>query len=125
MFLADRALILVARQILDGAMASLDNSDAMSKTVLGDLIASTSHAERLTTVRQEMGTLLRLLRSIPDELAAVAVTVRLVDRDGNRIFEEGLRWGDLIELRAEEQLVSHARLLAELLVQELGADLTG
>lgn len=117
-FLADRALVLVARQILAGDMARLDNGDAMSRTVLGNLIAGTSHAERVTAVRQEMGTLTRLLRAIPEEAADIAVTVRLVDQDSEHIFEEGLRWGDLIQVRAQEHLPGHSRLLAELLVRE-------
>ncbi|MDI5966375.1 hypothetical protein POF50_007035 [Streptomyces sp. SL13] len=117
-FLADRALVLVARQVLAGDLAQLDNGDAMSRTVLGNLIAGTSHAERVTAVRQEMRTLLRLLRAIPQEAADIAVTVRLVDHDSEQIFQEGLRWGDLIEVRAQEHVPGHSRLLAELLARE-------
>lgn len=117
--LTDRALILTARQILAGEPGCLCIRDAMSLTALSGVTATTTHAELVTAVRQEAETLLPLLGALPEFAAEARVEVRLVDRDDEHVFES-LRWGDLIEMRAEEHLSGHSRLLASLLDKPWG-----
>ncbi|MFD7550993.1 hypothetical protein [Streptomyces sp. NPDC059816] len=109
--LSDRALADAGRAVLAGREALLDNAQAMSKSEIGRILGSTTHSERAELVRRNAMELIDLLDLTPDEAADTTVRARLVDREGSVVFDQGLQWGDLIRVRAEEHIPGHAHTL--------------
>ncbi|WP_156365355.1 hypothetical protein [Sciscionella sediminilitoris] len=104
--LSDRILAEAVRDIRDGRAPVVDNRDAMDDTVIGELIASTSHRQRVELVRRNAATLAEAIRTIPEHAAATPVLVRLVGRK-----DQWLPWWDLARIRAAEHIPGHAARL--------------
>ncbi|MGW6555349.1 hypothetical protein ACWGBV_34420, partial [Streptomyces sp. NPDC055051] len=64
--LSDRALAEAGRDVLAGRAARLDNERAMSKSEIGRILASTTHAERAELVRRNAMELVDLLALTPE-----------------------------------------------------------
>ncbi|MFF2775576.1 hypothetical protein ACFVU3_11770 [Streptomyces sp. NPDC058052] len=109
--LSDRALAGAGRDVLAGRAARLDNAQAMSKSEIGRILGSTTHAERAELVRRNAMELIDLLARTPEEAAEATVRARLVDREGSVVFDQDLKWGDLVRVRAREHIPGHAATL--------------
>ncbi|AQS65621.1 hypothetical protein [Streptomyces pactum] len=109
--LSDRALADAGRAVIAGREARLDNTQAMSKSEIGRILRSTTHAERAELVRRNAMELVDLLALTPDEAADATVRARLVNREGAVVFDQDLKWGDLIRVRAKEHIPGHAATL--------------
>ncbi|MEU3558223.1 hypothetical protein [Streptomyces fragilis] len=109
--LSDRALVDVGHAVLSGEDAVLDNAQAMSKSEIGRVISSTSYGERVEMVRRNAAALIDVLDISPEETSDATVRARLVDREGKVVFDEDLKWGDVICMRATEHLPGHTAAL--------------
>ncbi|MFJ4568550.1 hypothetical protein ACIP4U_33875 [Streptomyces caelestis] len=109
--LSDQALVGAGRAVLASREAHLDNAQAMSKSEIGRIISSTTHGERAEMVRRTAMELVDLLDLSPDEAADAMVRACLVDREGAVVFDEGLKWGDLIRMRAKEHIPGYTAAL--------------
>ncbi|MFD9304493.1 hypothetical protein ACFWCB_17855 [Streptomyces sp. NPDC060048] len=109
--LSDRALAGAGRAVLASREARLDNAQAMSKSEIGRIICSTTHRERAEMVRRNAMELIDLLGLSPDEAAGATVRACLVNREGAVVFDDDLKWGDLIRMRAQEHIPGHTAAL--------------
>ncbi|MFF4953277.1 hypothetical protein [Streptomyces chattanoogensis] len=116
--LSDRILAAAARDVLTGLPATVDNREAMNETAISSLIASTTHTRRVDLVSRNAADLGAAIRAIPDQAAAIPVTLRLVSRDGQPLPEQRLPWGTLIRLRATEHLPGHTERISLLAFAE-------
>ncbi|UQI45965.1 hypothetical protein M1P56_17890 [Streptomyces sp. HU2014] len=112
--LSDGMLAAVARDVLAGRPARIDNTAAMEPAALARLTAATSHAGRVALVRRHAGELLGLVEALSPHQAAALVQARLVDRTGRQVFDGRLAWEEVVRMRAEEHLPGHAATLAAL-----------
>jgi hypothetical protein len=112
--LSDRGLVGTARAVLAGREAGIDNGVAMSKTAIGKVCANTSHVERVEMVRRNARELIDLLDRTPGEAVDVTVRARLVNGEGAIVFDNDLKWGDVIRMRATEHIPGHAARVAGL-----------
>ncbi|MFI6048567.1 MmgE/PrpD family protein [Streptomyces violascens] len=107
--LGDRLLAHVARQVLDGAAAPvLDNSAATEPAAIDALVAAADRAVLVELVRRNAAELVGLLARTPDRCRAADVRVRLVNGAGEEVFSGSVAWGEIVRMRAEEQLPGHA-----------------
>ncbi|GAA3378504.1 hypothetical protein GCM10020367_58270 [Streptomyces sannanensis] len=109
--LSDRALAGTARDVLAGRAARIDNAQVMSRAAIAAVLCSTTHLERVDMVRRNAKELVDLLEQIPQEAAGTAVRAQLVDREGMLVFDDDLKWGDVIRMRAMEHIPGHAATL--------------
>lgn len=112
--LSDPILAAAARNVLTGLPTTIDNRQAMDKTAIASLIASTTHAQRVDLVRRNATDLSTAIKAVPDHTAVTLVQLRLVSRDGQPVPDQQLSWSDLICLRATEHLPGHAARLRAL-----------
>ncbi|MFI6469682.1 MmgE/PrpD family protein [Streptomyces sp. NPDC050516] len=107
--LGDRLLADTARQVLDGAAAPvLDNSAAADPVAIDALIAAADRAVLAELVRRNAAELVGLLARTPDRRRSADVRVRLVNGAGEELFSGAVPWGEIVRMRAEEQLPGHA-----------------
>ncbi|MGW4126073.1 hypothetical protein [Nocardia sp. NPDC004711] len=112
--LSDRVLAAAARDVLTGLFPAVDNRKAMDDAAITALIASTTHIQRVDTIRRNARDLSSVIRTIPDHAAATPVLLRLVSRDGRPLPDQQLLWSDLIRLRAIEHIPGHTEKLTAL-----------
>ncbi|MFD9636259.1 MmgE/PrpD family protein [Streptomyces violascens] len=107
--LSDRLLADIARQVLDGAEAPvLDNSAAADPAAIDALVAAADRAVLVELVRRNAAELVGLLARTPDRCRAADVRVRLVNGAGAELFSGSVPWGEVVRMRADEQLPGHA-----------------
>ncbi|RCH65705.1 hypothetical protein DT019_26715 [Streptomyces sp. SDr-06] len=113
--LGDRLLATVARGVLDGAASLvLDNSAATDPVALDALVAAADRAVLVELVRRNAAELVGVLARTPARCWTVDVRVRLVNGAGKELFSGPVPWGEVVRLRAEEQLPGHAARLNQL-----------
>ncbi|WJV46979.1 hypothetical protein [Streptomyces flavofungini] len=105
--LSDPLLTEAARDIHHGRHAVVDNQDAMDQVVIAELIASTTHRQRVAIVRDHAHVLREALSAVPDQAADSPVLLRLFDRAGEPLPEQRMPWRDLIALRATTHIPGH------------------
>uniref|UniRef100_A0AAU2UYN0 MmgE/PrpD family protein n=1 Tax=Streptomyces sp. NBC_00003 TaxID=2903608 RepID=A0AAU2UYN0_9ACTN len=107
--LSDRLLAGVARQVLDGAQAPvLDNAAATDPAAIDALITAADRVVLAELVRRNAAEFVGLLARTPDRRQAADVRVRLVNGAGEELFSGSVPWGEIVRMRAEEQLPGHA-----------------
>ncbi|MBP2706816.1 hypothetical protein JOL79_23705 [Microbispora sp. RL4-1S] len=112
--LSDRMLADTARSILNGREAYVDNASAMSSTTIGTLVSTSSHRDRVDMARHNAHVLIGILDEMPQAAADVDVRTRLVNRDGETVFDGFLAWGDIIHTRTTQHIPGHTATLARL-----------
>ncbi|WP_326693206.1 MULTISPECIES: hypothetical protein [unclassified Streptomyces] len=105
--LSDPLLTEAARDIHRGRHAIVDIQDAMDQGVIAELIASTTHRQRVAMVRDHAHALREALGVVPDQAADSPVLLRLFDRAGAPLPEQHMPWQDLIALRATTHIPGH------------------
>ncbi|MBO0656149.1 hypothetical protein J1792_26250 [Streptomyces triculaminicus] len=111
--LTDRMLTRAARALMAGEKARVDNDGCMSREAIAAAIASSTHAERVATLRHGAAQLLELVGRMPWDMALSDVAVRLVDRGGREVFAGELKWVDVITVRTHDHLPGHVRALRQ------------
>ncbi|MGW2813272.1 MmgE/PrpD family protein [Streptomyces sp. NPDC001415] len=107
--LSDRLLAGVARQVLDGARAPvLDNAAATDPAAIDALVMAADRAVLAELVRRNAAEFVGLLARTPDRRQTADVRVRLVNEAGEELFSGSVPWGEIVRMRAEEQLPGHA-----------------
>lgn len=117
--LSDRALAGAAREVLNQRPGRIDNAPAMSKSAIADVLASTTHTERVEMVRRNSAELMDLLKRTPQERAATMVRAVLVGRTGELLLDDNLEWGAVVKMRTHEHIPGHAAKLAAMVQQPL------
>ncbi|MET9646253.1 hypothetical protein [Streptomyces syringium] len=113
--LSDRILASAARDILGGAEGVVvDNLPAMDAQAIAGFIASTTHLQRIDTMRRNAAELMDLLEQIPDAAGGTVVDLRIHDRDGRHVSDSQMAWSDLVGLRSAQNIPGHTDSLAEL-----------
>jgi hypothetical protein len=112
--LSDEMLAAATERLLAGESVTVDNRTAMDETVIADLIARTSHAERVALVRRNGAAFMDLVRRMPAETARRPVRLRVYDRTGRQVADERMPWERIVRMRAEEHLPGHAARLASI-----------
>ena len=120
--LSDPLLSDAARDIVDGRPAVVDNQHAMDQATIAELIGSTTHQQRVAMVRDHAHELREALRAIPSQDADSPVSLRLLNRDGERLPEQHVPWHDLIALRATTHIPGHTARIATYVSAEDGQD---
>lgn len=110
--LSDRLLATAAREVLAGEPALIDNFPAIDPATISSLITSTTHAQRIDTVRRNGAEFLELVGRTPEQAGETSVRLRIFGRDGRHVSDTQLPWGELIRLRAREHVPGHAARLA-------------
>ncbi|WP_433174697.1 hypothetical protein [Actinoallomurus sp. CA-150999] len=110
--LSDEMLAGAAERLLTGENVVVDNRAAMDETAIAELIAATSHAERVALVHRNGAALTNVVGRIPEATADRTVRIRLVDRTGRQVTDAEVTWDRLIRMRAEEHLPGHTARLA-------------
>lgn len=112
--LSDRMLADTARCILNGQEARIDNTPAMSKTTIGTLVSTRSHRDRVDMARRNAGEFISLLEQMPQTAADTDVSTRLVNSEGETVFDGLLTWGDIVRARATQHIPGHTATLTKL-----------
>lgn len=86
--LSDPLLTDAARDILNGRPAVVNNKHAMAQGAIADLIASTTHQQRVAMIRAHAHELRQALSAIPDQTADSPVLLRLFNRDAEPLPEQ-------------------------------------
>lgn len=123
--LSDRMLTLAAMQVRTvhaGTATKLivDNESAMDPAAIATMTASTSHAQRITTVSARAAELIAELDQTSDQAAHNLITLRIHDKTGKHISDTDMTWADLIELRAHKHIPGHADRLVSYLSPQPG-----
>ena len=105
--LSDSLLAEAARDIHHGRDAVVNNRGAMNETAITELIASTTHQQRVAMVSDHARELRDALDAIPDRAAERPVLLRLFDRAGDALPEQHTAWQDLITLRITTHIPGH------------------
>ncbi|GGP76005.1 hypothetical protein [Streptomyces abikoensis] len=113
--LSDRVLTTAARELLGGATSVVvDNQPAMDTRAIDDLIAGTTHLQRIEVLHRNAVELMDLLDLMPKSAWSADVELRIHDRDGRHVSDSQLTWSGLIDIRAKQNIPGHAVRLAEL-----------
>lgn len=85
----------------------VDNLPATDPAIIANLVASTTHAQRVGAVRTSAREFLSAVAAVPEESAAAQITFRVHDRNGKYITDSSATWGELMILRATQHLPAH------------------
>ncbi|MCT1446666.1 hypothetical protein M3G43_05285 [Brevibacterium casei] len=105
--LSDPLLTKAADDIHHGCPAVVDNQSAMDQGAIAELIASTTHRQRVAMVSDHAHLLREALTVIPNHVAGSPVLLRLFDRFGVPLAEQQMSWRDLITLRTTTHIPGH------------------
>jgi hypothetical protein len=113
--LSDRILATAARHVLAGTPeVVVDNAPAMDERTIGELIAATTHPERIDVLRRNAAELIDLITQIPESAASTQVRLRIHNRQGQHVSDSQLAWDGLVRIRAEKNIPGHALRLADI-----------
>ncbi|MEW2524182.1 hypothetical protein [Streptomyces sp. NPDC047071] len=113
--LADRIIATAAGEQIEGRAATVDNRPSMDPVRIAAIIDTTTHAQRVDTVRRTWAELRSVLESFTPDDARAQLTLRMHDRNGEYVSDAVLSWRTLVELRAAQHIPGYRDALAEAL----------
>ncbi|WP_335941535.1 hypothetical protein [Streptomyces sp. PTD5-9] len=111
--LADRIITTALREQINGHPATVDNQPSMDPDRIKKMISTTTHAQRVDSVRRNWAELRSLLVACSPTDTQARLTLRMHDRDGEYVSDSVLTWSDLIEMRTTRHIPGHRDALAQ------------
>lgn len=110
----DDLLVAAATDLAGGKPVIIDNAPAMCMNRLGVVVAEHNLHDLIRLAAGLADRVVGAVAAIPPSLGDRLVQVRLTNRNERRVFDEPMRWSDILAFHTEEELPRRTATLREL-----------